>query len=61
MSTAVLPIATLAALLTGALLGTLFTHLRAARRIESLRVELAAAQARLEATALQDADRKSVV
>jgi DNA recombination protein RmuC len=61
VSTAVLFIATLAALLTGALLGTLVTHLRAARRIESLRVELAAAQARLEATALQDADRLALL
>jgi DNA recombination protein RmuC len=61
VSTAVLLISTLAALLTGALLGTLFTHLRAARRIESLRVELAAAQARLEATALQDADRLALL
>jgi DNA recombination protein RmuC len=61
VSPAVLLIATLAALLTGALLGTLLTHLRAARRIESLRVELAAAQARLEATALQDADRLALL
>jgi DNA recombination protein RmuC len=50
-----------AALFTGALLGALLTHLRAARRIEALRVALATAQARLEAGALQDADRLSLL
>ena len=61
MSTALLLVSTLAALLTGALLGTLLTHLRAARRIESLRVELAAAQTRLEASTLQDTDRLTLL
>jgi len=50
-----------AALFTGALLGALLTQLRAARRIEALRVALAGAQARLEAGALQDADRLSLL
>ena len=50
-----------AALFTGALLGALLTHLRAARRIEALRVALATAQARLDAGALQDADRLSLL
>jgi len=50
-------ISALAALAVGVLLGALLVQLRAARRIETLRVELAAAQARLEGTALQDADR----
>ena len=50
-----------AALLTGALLGALFTQLSAARRIAALSAELAAAQARLEASTLQDADRLSLL
>jgi DNA recombination protein RmuC len=49
-----------AALLTGALLGALFTQLTAARRIAALSVALAAAQARLEASTLQEADRLSL-
>ena len=57
MSTTLLGITALASLLGGVLLGVLLAHLRAARHIETLRVELARAQARLEATALQDADR----
>jgi DNA recombination protein RmuC len=52
---------TVAGLLTGALFGALFTQLRAVRRIEALRVELAAAQARLEARALQEADRLNLL
>jgi DNA recombination protein RmuC len=47
----------LAALATGALLGALIAQLHAARRIAGLRIELAAAQVRLEAATLQDADR----
>lgn len=43
--------------LTGALLGALFSHLRAARRIEALRVALATAQVRLEAETLKDVER----
>jgi DNA recombination protein RmuC len=57
VSGALLAIVVAAALLTGALLGALIVQLREARRIEGLRVELAAAQARLEAGALQEADR----
>jgi DNA recombination protein RmuC len=61
VSTAVIGISALAALLLGVLLGALFTQLRAARRIESLRVELAAAQTRLESSTLQDADRLTLL
>ena len=57
MSTLVIFIVAGAALATGAVLGTLLTQLRAVRRIEVLRIELAAAQVRLESSALQDADR----
>jgi len=57
MSTLVIFIVAGAALATGAVLGVLFTQLRAVRRIETLRIELAAAQVRLESSALQDADR----
>ena len=57
MSTLVIFIVAGAALATGAVLGVLFTQLRAVRRIEALRIELAAAQVRRESSALQDADR----
>jgi DNA recombination protein RmuC len=57
VTTTLLMICTLAGLATGVLFGALFTQLRGARRVEALRVDLAAAQARLEATALQEADR----
>ena len=57
MSATLIIVCTLAGLLTGVLFGALLTQLRAMRRIEALRVELAAAQARLEASALQEADR----
>jgi len=57
VSTTLLGITALASLLSGVLLGMLLAHLRAARHLETLRVELARAQARLEATTLQDADR----
>ncbi|MBV9698419.1 MAG: DNA recombination protein RmuC, partial [Gammaproteobacteria bacterium] len=50
-----------AALLGGALLGALAAYLRAARRIEALRIELAGAQARLEARAAQEADQQSLL
>ena len=61
MSAALIGIAVLAALLAGLLLGALLTQLRAARRIESLRVELAGAQAHLESLALHDADRLALL
>jgi DNA recombination protein RmuC len=46
-----------AALLAGAVLGMLVGHIRAAQRIEALRVALTAAQTRLEASVLADQDR----
>jgi DNA recombination protein RmuC len=46
-----------AALLAGAVLGMLVGHIRAAQRIEGLRVALTAAQTRLEASVLADQDR----
>ena len=61
MSATLIIVCTLAGLLTGVLFGALFTQLRAMRRIEALRVELAAAQARLEASALQEADRLNLL
>ena len=61
MSATLIILCTLAGLLTGVLFGALFTQLRAVRRIEALRVELAAAQARLEASALQEADRLNLL
>src|SRR5271170_296556 len=48
-------------LLLGAVLGALVSHIRAAHRIESLRVELAAAQVRLEAQTLNDSERASLL
>jgi len=51
----------LAGLLTGVVFGALIAQLRAARRIEALRVELAAAQARLEASTLQETDRLNLL
>ena len=61
MSATLITVGTLAGLLTGVLFGALLTQLRAMRRIEALRVELAAAQARLEASALQEADRLNLL
>jgi DNA recombination protein RmuC len=61
MSATVIGVIAAAALATGALLGALLMQLRAVRRIEALRVELAAAQARLEAGALQEEDRLSLL
>jgi DNA recombination protein RmuC len=61
VSAALIGFSAIAALAAGMLLGALVTQLRAARRIESLRVELATARARLEASTLQDADRLSLL
>jgi DNA recombination protein RmuC len=61
LSSALIVISTLAALVTGMLLGALGMQLRAARRIEGLRADLAAASARLEASTLQDAERMSLL
>jgi DNA recombination protein RmuC len=61
LSSALIVISALAALVTGILLGALGMQLRAARRIEALRADLAAASARLEASALQDADRMALL
>jgi DNA recombination protein RmuC len=61
VSAALIVLCTLAGLLTGALFGALFTQLRGARRIEALRVDLASAQARLEASTLQEEDRLSLL
>jgi len=47
----------LAALLVGAMFGFLVAQVRAARRIEAVRIELEAARVRLESTARQEADR----
>jgi DNA recombination protein RmuC len=52
-----LPVIVLAALLLGAMLGYLIAQIRAARRIEAVRIELEAARVRLEASARQEADR----
>jgi DNA recombination protein RmuC len=60
VSPALIILCTLAGTCAGVLFGALFTQLRAARRIEALRVELASAQARLEASILQEADRLSL-
>ena len=57
MSSLVIFIVAAAALATGAVLGALVAQLRAVWRIEALRIELAAAQVRLESSLLQDADR----
>jgi DNA recombination protein RmuC len=57
MSSLVIFIVAVAALATGAVLGALVAQLRAVWRIEALRIELAAAQVRLESSVLQDADR----
>ena len=56
MLAALLSVAT-AGLVAGAVLGGLLTHIRAARRIEALHVELTAARVRLESSALQESDR----
>jgi DNA recombination protein RmuC len=61
LSSGLILLSAVAALITGMLLGALLMQLHAARRIERLRVDLAAAQARLEASALQDADRVALL
>jgi DNA recombination protein RmuC len=61
LSSALVVISTLAALVTGMLLGALLMQVRAARRIETLRADLAAAGARLEASALQDTNRMTLL
>lgn len=57
MSALIIFIVAAAALLAGAVLGMLVGHIRAAQRIEALRVALTAAQTRLEASVLADQDR----
>ena len=57
MSTSFIYIVTAAALLTGLLLGALVSHVRGARRIESLRVQLTEAQMRLESITAREAER----
>ena len=61
MSAALLILCTLAGLIIGVLFGALIMQLRGAPRIEALRVDLAGAQARLEASASQEADRLSLL
>ena len=50
-----------AGLVAGAALGGMIAHIRAARRIEALHVELTAARVRLESGTLQDADRAQLL
>ena len=50
-----------AGLAAGAVLGALLTHIRAARRIEALHVELTAARVRLESSALGATDRAQLL
>jgi DNA recombination protein RmuC len=57
VSTLILLIVIAAALLAGVVLGMLAGHIRAAQRIETLRIALTAAQTRLEASVLADKDR----
>ena len=47
--------------LAGLVIGMLVSHLRAARRLEALRVELTAAQVRLEAESLKEAERVALL
>ena len=51
----------LGALLAGALLGFLISQLQAARRIESIRIELEAARVRLESLTQQETERAAIV
>jgi DNA recombination protein RmuC len=53
--------AAVAGLLAGAALGALLTHIRAARRFETLQIELTAARVRLEASALDEAGRAALL
>jgi DNA recombination protein RmuC len=57
MSTLLILAVALAALLAGAVLGMLVGHIRAAQRIEGLRIALVEAQTRLEGSLLQDKER----
>ena len=57
MNSFLLMVVTLAALCVGAILGFLVAQLRAARRIEAVRIELEAARVRLESLSRLDADR----
>jgi DNA recombination protein RmuC len=57
VSTLIIFIVAAAAVLAGAVLGMLVGHIRAAQRIEGLRVALTEAQTRLEASVLADQDR----
>ncbi len=57
MSSTYIYIVAAAALLTGLLLGALLSTMRGARRIEALRVDLAAAQMRLEHQTARESDR----
>jgi DNA recombination protein RmuC len=50
-----------AAFLGGMIFGALLSHLSAGKRIEALRVELAATQVRLEAETLKDAERVALL
>ncbi len=61
MSTLTLVLLAGAALAIAGLIGALLARLHAAQRLETLRAELAAAQARLEASTFQDADRLSLL
>ena len=56
-----LVIVALASLLAGVVLGILVAQLRAARRIEAVRIELEAARVRLESMTRQEADRISLL
>jgi DNA recombination protein RmuC len=56
-----LVIVALASLLVGVVLGVLVAHLRAARRIETVRIELETARVRIESMTRQEADRVSLL
>ena len=57
MSTPLLLVIVLVSLLTGVVFGFLIAQVRAARRIEGLRIELEATRVRLESGTRQEADR----
>ncbi|HEX3855097.1 MAG TPA: DNA recombination protein RmuC, partial [Polyangiaceae bacterium] len=61
MNPAAFIVITLAALLAGAVLGFLVAQLRAAAKIEAVRIELEAARVRLESTTRQEVDRISLL
>ena len=50
-----------ATFLTGLVFGALIAHIRATRRVEELRVQLTAAQVRLESETLKDAERVAML